>query len=124
MATDVNMNEVLITPLATMVREIGTGVAAAQRALDAAALASQAQLATEHPELQQLGYQVTWYQIPEANVEMRMALHFEKPQPSAAARVYLAPFNTKYRNTLGFSADGSSSLKLRIVPVPPPGRSA
>lgn len=124
MATDVNMNEVLITPLATMVREIGKGVAEAQRELDAAALATQEQLATEHPDLQALGYQVTWYQIPEANVEMRMALHFEKPQPSAPAKVYLAPFNTKYRNTFGFSAEGGSSLKLRIVPVPPPGRSA
>lgn len=124
MAIDVDMNEILITPLATLVREIGKGVAAAQRALDAAALDSQTQLEAEHPQLQALGYQVSWYQIPEANVEMRMALHFEKPQPGGAAKVYLAPFNAKYRNTLAFSADGSSSLKLRIVPVPPPTRVA
>ena len=76
-------------------------------------------LAAEHPELQALGYQVTWYQIPEASVEMKMALHFEKTQPAGPARMYLAPFNTKYRNVLGFSAEGSSTLKLRIVPVPP-----
>lgn len=63
MATDVNMNEVLISPLATMVREIGASVADAQRALDAAAIDNQARLAAEHPELQALGYQVTWYQI-------------------------------------------------------------
>lgn len=119
MATDVNMNEVLISPLATMVREIGASVAEAQRALDAAAIEHQAKLATDHPELQALGYQVTWYQIPEASVEMRMALHFEKPQPAGPARMFIAPYNTKYRNTLNFSADGSSTLKLRIVPVPP-----
>jgi hypothetical protein len=124
MAIDVNMNEVLISPLASMVREISAGVAAAQRELDAAALASQTALETEHPELQALGYQVTWYQIPEAQVEMRMALHFEKKDAGAPARMYVAPFNTKYRNIFNFSADGSSTLKLRIVPVPPQGRSA
>ena len=117
--TDVNMNEVLISPLATMVRELGASVADAQRALDAAAIEQQAKLATEHPELQALGYQVTWYQIPEASVEMKMALHFEKKQPTGPARMYLAPFNSKYRNVLSFSADGSSTLKLRLVPVPP-----
>ena len=124
MATDVNLNEVLISPLSSMVREISASVADAQRALDAAALASQAQLATEHPELQALGYQVTWYQIPEAQVEMRMAIHFEKKNAQAPARLYVAPFNNKYRNTLNFTADGSSTLKLKIVPVPPQGRSA
>ena len=124
MAVDVNMDEVLIAPLASMVREISAGVAAAQRALDAAALATQKQLATEHPELQALGYQVTWYQIPEATVEMRMALHFEKKDAQSPARMYVAPFNTKYRNTLSFSAEGSSTLKLKIVPVPPQGGSA
>ena len=124
MATDVNMNEVLISPLATMVREIGASVADAQRALDAAAIDNQARLAAEHPELQALGYQVTWYQIPEAAVEMRMALHFEKKDAAAPPRMYVAPFNTKYRNTFSFTADGSSTLKLRIVPVPPQGNSA
>jgi hypothetical protein len=124
MAIDVNMDEVLISPLSSMVREISAGVAAAQRALDAAAIATQTQLATEHPELEALGYQVTWYQIPEAQVEMRMALHFEKKDAASPPRMYLAPFNTKYRNTFSFSADGSSTLKLRIVPVPPQVRAA
>lgn len=121
MPTDVNMDEVLVSPLSTMVREISASVAAAQRELDAAALDAQARLAKDHPELQALGYQVTWYQIPEATVEMRMALHFEKKQPQAVPRMYVAPFNTKYRSTFGFSAEGSSTLKLRIVPVPAPG---
>ena len=96
MAIDVNMDEVLISPLSSMVREISAGVAAAQRQLDAAALATQAQLATEHPELQALGYQVTWYQIPEAQVEMRMALHFEKKDAQTIEfRVPLKPDEEK-----------------------------
>lgn len=116
---EVNMTEVLISPLGAMVREIGASVAAAQRELDAAAIASQARLAADHPELQALGYQVTWYQIPEAIVEMKMAVHVEQAQGAAPARLYLAPFNTKYRNVLNFSAEGSSTLRLKIVPVPP-----
>ena len=99
MAIDVNMDEVLISPLSSMVREISAGVAAAQRQLDAAALATQAQLATEHPELQALGYQVTWYQIPEAQVEMRMALHFEKTKTSSILR-------------------GRAQIARRILPAP------
>lgn len=120
MATDVNMNEVLIAPLGNLVREMGKSVAVAQQELDAAALAAQQQIATKYPELATLGYQATWYQIPEAEVEMRMALHFEKPAGNKPARVFAAPFNVKYRNVLDFSAEGSSSLRFRIVPVPPP----
>lgn len=120
MATDVNMNEVLIAPLGNLVREMGKSIAAAQQELDAAALAAQQKIASDHPELAALGYQATWYQIPQAEVEMRMALHFEKPAAGKPTRLYAAPFNVKYRNTLDFSAEGSSTLKLRIVPVPPP----
>ena len=121
MSTTVNMNEVLISPLASLVREIGHAVADAQRQLDATTLAQQQQLAAEHPELQALGYQLTWYQIPEAQVEMKLSVHFEQPVANQPARLLAAPYNSKLRQTLGLSADGSSSLKLRIVPVPPVG---
>lgn len=121
MPTDVNMNEVLIAPLGNLVREIGKSVAAAQRELDDAALATQQSLAAERPELAQLGYRVTWYQIPEAEVEMRMALHFERKESSSPVRLFATPFNVKYRNNFNFVADGTSTLKFRIVPVPPQG---
>ena len=119
MANEVDFSEVLITPAARMVRDIGASVADAQRQMDQAALQAQADLQTKFPELDKAGYQVTWYQIPEVQVELKMALHFEKKSTDAPPRVYLAPFNAKYRSTLNFTADGSSTLKLRIVPVPP-----
>ena len=80
------------------------------------ALASQNALPTE---LRDLGYEPTWYQIPEAQVELKMAVHYERSQPTGPVRVWATPFNAKYRNALNYTADGSSALTLRIVPVPP-----
>ena len=117
MPADTTLNEVLITPLSSMVREIGRSVADAQRALDAAALAQQDALAREHPELQAMGYQVTWYQIPEASVEMKVAVHLEQARAEVPARLYFSPFDGRGRQAT--STDGSSTLRLRIVPVPP-----
>ncbi|MBR0657006.1 hypothetical protein [Plastoroseomonas arctica] len=119
MANEVDFAEILITPAATMIREIGASVAAAQQALDQGSIAAQAALRAQAPELEAAGYQVTWYQIPEAQVEMKVAVHFEKKTTDAPLRMYLTPFNAKYRTGLDFAAEGTSTLKLRIVPVPP-----
>ena len=66
---DVNMNEVLISPLSSMVRELSAGVAAAQRELDAAALATQAQLAAEHPAT--AGARLPGHLVPDPRGERR-----------------------------------------------------
>lgn len=117
--SNVNFSEVLISPPAKFIREMGASIADAQRQLDEAALAAQAHLEKTSPGLAAAGYAVTWYQIPEAEVEIKMALHFEQKAASSPARLYLAPFNAKYRSTLGFSAQGASTVKLKVVPVPP-----
>ena len=116
MSGEVNVNEILITPVATIIRELSKSVADAQLQLDAAALASQNALPAE---LHELGYEPTWYQIPEAQIELKMAVHYEQSSGSGPVRVWATPFNAKYRNTLSYTADGSSTLTLRIVPVPP-----
>lgn len=116
MNNEVNLSEILITPATTMIRELSQAVAQAQTQLDAAALAGQAALPAN---LREAGYEPPWYQIPEAEVELKMAVHYERKDNAGPVRVWLTPFNAKYRNTLNFSADGSSTLKLRIVPVPP-----
>ena len=115
MSLEVDVNEILVTPVATLIRELCQSVADAQVRLDAAALASQAALPAE---LRDLGYEPTWYQIPEATIELKMAVHYERGQPSGPVRVWATPFNAKYRNALSYTADGSSTLTLRIVPVP------
>lgn len=119
MADAVDFAEILATPAATMIREIGAGIAAAQRQLDQAAVAAQKALRETAPELEAAGYQVTWYQIPEATAEVRVAVHLERRSAGAPPRLYLTPFNAKYRTGLQFTAEGSSRVTLRIVPVPP-----
>jgi hypothetical protein len=116
MSDEVDLNEILIAPVATLIREMSKSLADAQLQLDTAALAAQNALPQE---LRELGYEPTWYQIPEAQIELKMAVHYERSQPSGPVRVWATPYNAKYRNALSYSADGSSTLTLRIVPVPP-----
>ena len=119
MADEVNFSEILISPAAKLVREISQSVAEAQRDLDSAALESQAKLASTHPDLANAGYLVPWYQIPEVQVELKMAVHYERKTSGSPVRVWLTPYNAKYGSTQNFSAEGTSTLKLKIMPVPP-----
>ncbi|MCK6477782.1 MAG: hypothetical protein L6Q35_13235 [Phycisphaerales bacterium] len=124
-----DVSEILVAPVGHLVREVCSAVAAAQVELDAASLRAQAALTSTHPELAEHGYQVTWYSMPEVSVELKLAMHFEETNRPAdgtgagktkKARLLAAPFNAKYQNSFAYKADGSTVLKLRVVPVPPP----
>ena len=119
MTHKVDFSEILISPLAKIIREVSLSVADAQQQLDATALASQTALEQTHPELFAAGYTAPWYQIPEAEVELKVAVHFERQAGQGPSRLWMAPFNAKYRTSMNFTADGASSIKFRIVPVPP-----
>ncbi len=118
----VNNLEILIAPLADMIKQISQGIAEAQSALDTSSIETQKTLKTTHPELYDIGYQVTWYQMPEITVELKVAVHYEKTGKEKEGRVgiFFSPFNAKYKNAFSYTAEGASTLKLRIVPVPPP----
>jgi hypothetical protein len=118
---EIIFNEVLIGTVETMVEKVALSVASAQKRLDAAALESQKKLAEEHPQLAQLGYQVTWYQMPEVEVELKMAVHYEKSETTGGSksRIFVSPYNAKYKSNFSYTAEGASTLKFRIVPVPP-----
>lgn len=115
-------SEVLIGSPAQMIRQIGQAVADAQNALDSAAIQSQKALDKSFPELAQLGYQVTWYQIPSVEAELKVVVHLERTSREGRSQVgvFLAPFNAKYNSAFTFTAEGTSTVKVRIVPVPPP----
>ena len=130
-------NEVLVAPLGDLIRQVSSAVGAAQVELDNAAMKAQQNLATNHPDLARVGYQVTWYNLPEVAVELKLAVHIEEsnaPSPSGTSsgagstlprkksRILATPFNAKYQNAFQYKADGSSLLKFRIVPIPPPTR--
>jgi hypothetical protein len=115
----IDLTEILVSPVAEMVSKLGEAVGIAQAKMDRAALAAQENLASEHPALAKLGYQVTWYQMPEVVIEMKMAVHYERKSEGKSGGFFLAPFNAKYKNAFTYDVDGASTLKLRIVPVPP-----
>lgn len=118
----IDFSEILIVPLSQMIQKIAQGVAEAQRALDTSAMETQNTLQENYPALAQIGYQTTWYQIPEVVVELKVAVHYERTGKENTKRVglFLSPFNAKYKNSFTYTAEGTSTLKLRIVPVPPP----
>lgn len=116
----VDFSVILVSPIHNMIEEVAKGIAQAQTELDRAAMESQKKLEEDFPELADIGYQVTWYQIPEAEVELKVAVHYEIEEETENKKgFFLSPFNAKYKNNYSYAADGASSLKLRFVPVPP-----
>ena len=123
MPSDPNdLTKILVVPLATMIGQVAQGVAKAQLALDRAALQTAQDLATNYPDLQALGYVPTFYAIPEASVEIKMAMHVEESGSGQArkTKAFLMPWNAKVQNAYKTTSDGASTLRFRVVPVPPP----
>jgi len=117
--------EILIEPLAEIVRQLGQAIAESQQALDRNSIAVETELADLAEEL---GYDLhaTWYHMPETNVEIRMffSMHWEEQKkegkPAAWRRVIsAAPLNASYKNLFDCEAGGTSTLKVRIVSIPP-----
>ncbi len=118
----VDFSQILVVPLAQMIQRIGQGVAEAQMALDTSAMEAQNAMQENCPSLAQIGYQVTWYQMPEVAVELKVAVHYESTGDGNKKKsgLFVSPFNAKYKNAFTYSAEGTSTLKLRIVPIPAP----
>ncbi|HAP57999.1 MAG TPA: hypothetical protein DCR93_00265, partial [Cytophagales bacterium] len=110
-------------------------VAEAQAALDAASLAqflavynsdNQDELAVR---LREIGYQPTFYTLPETDVEARVSLAMSVNQTTtvngqpgvAKPRMYAAPINASSTNKYNLDVKASATLKFKVVPVPPPG---
>ncbi|WP_431285522.1 hypothetical protein ACQW02_12235 [Humitalea sp. 24SJ18S-53] len=124
----IEIQEVLIQPLADVLARLGEGVAQAQRAMDLNAIATQT-LIDNDPVLSETGLQATWYHMPEVTLELRMSLSLRRENDVKAGRVVAsrlkllaAPFNASVQNTQGFDMAGTSLLKARIVAIPPPQR--
>lgn len=74
-------------------------------------------------ELQRLGWRPTWYQIPEAEAEISVALAVTAEQRSdvrGRVKLYGAPMDASYTNRFGYTLSAQSKLRFRVVPVPAP----
>ncbi|MDJ0840346.1 MAG: PASTA domain-containing protein [Acidobacteriota bacterium] len=125
--------EVLSAPLGDIIAAVGQGVAQAQQELDAATLDTVKAIYEEGDDrllglLRDIGYQPTWYTIPEVTGEVSMSLTIGEEKESTSSgglisgrglRLYGSPMNASYTNKFNMELKAASSIKFRIVPVPP-----
>lgn len=124
--------DALSVPLGELIASVGRGVAEAQEELDAASIAALQRVYSANTgllhELQRVGYRPTWYQIPEAEAEIQIALTMSGTQESGTGtsagaktipKLYAAPIDAGYSSRFNFSLQAGSRLKFRVVPVPP-----
>ncbi|WP_457627755.1 hypothetical protein [Persephonella sp.] len=115
------IEEVLATPIEKVLFNLGKGISAVQMELDRNSLATQIMIENT-PELKGKGLEATWYQIPEVDFELKISMHIvEKKKGNIREKsIFISPMNASYKNSLNYEVAGSSVLRLRIVPVPPP----
>jgi hypothetical protein len=111
--------DVLAASLGTVLTSFAHSVADAQRTIDERVLEHFAAIydtnVAAFEPLRAIGYQPTWYQIAETTAEVRLAL-----TATSSRDLRGAPVDAAYRARFGYSHTSASSLKIRIVPVPPP----
>jgi hypothetical protein len=115
-------------PVGELIAMLGSSVADAQRTIDGCVLEHfgaiyDVSVAAFEP-LRAIGYQPTWYQISEAAAEISLAVSVKRSAAAApGARRYEvqgAHVDAAYAARFGYSHRTASSLKVRILPVPPP----
>lgn len=126
---DKQVLDALSAPLGDLISSVGTGVAEAQRALDTSALQTLQDLYanSDNHLLQSIGYRPTWYQIPEVEASISVALTLSGsveqrgagPRTAGRVAMYAAPVDGSYSQRFGFDVEASSTLRFKVVPVPP-----
>ena len=130
-----DLTDALSAPIGDLIASVGQSMADAQRDLDAATIEN---FKTIHKEgehafnaLREIGYQPTWYQIPEVSAEVNMALTVSgtneetgkkgtsATQSKGRIRLYGMPVDATFTNKYGFEYQAASKINFRIVPIPP-----
>lgn len=135
-------SELLGSPLGELISSVGQGVGDAQAALDQGALQQTLDIydfdkdgERSNEELnminliREMGYQPTFYTIPETEVEAQISLSLDLKSEQATPvtgytlskyKVNATPLNAGNMNRFGLQANAMAKLKFKIVPVPPP----
>ncbi|MNV15578.1 hypothetical protein D3C71_1063080 [compost metagenome] len=135
-------SELLGGPLGELISSVGQGVGDAQAALDQGALEQTLDIYDlsrdgERTEeelklltlIREIGYQPTFYTIPETEVEAQISLSLDlKSEQSSPVggfalskyKINATPLNAGNVNRFGLQANAMAKLKFKIVPVPPP----
>lgn len=102
---------------------MGKAVAETQKALDRNS--ADTQIFIENDEiLGQYDLRATWYHMPEVDLELKMSLsmHEETKLDTGIStpKMFAAPINASYVKNFDYDVSGSSEIKVKIVPIPPP----
>jgi hypothetical protein len=125
--------EVFAAPLESVLVSLGRGIGEAQRELDRSSLAAQAEMDAD-PVLSQIGAQATWFQLPRVELELKLALTLSEAPTSREAlapagllrrlKLVAQPVNAAYQNHFNYDLQGSSLVRVTVVPVPAPTAAA
>lgn len=127
------LSESLSAPIGDIIASIARGVADAQHALDESTIKIYMEIYQKDDgfmeALRQIGYQPTWYKIPEVNAEVVMSLSVDGNSSIDAGansnaakpplKLYAAPIDAHYSNRFNFDVKAASRISFKIVPVPP-----
>lgn len=132
------LGDALAAPLGNLIAAIGEGIGEAQAAMDRGSLEQMLALYREDPEnrdevlemLRQVGYQPTFYAIPEAKVKAKVSLALSQstssqgtspafPDRLSRTKVYGAPVNAGMTNKFNVNLNASAEIEFTIKPVPP-----
>ena len=74
--------------------------------------------------MRQLGWQPTWYRIPELSAELTISLSVSATENSSgqgpgSVQIYASPMDASYTNRYDYDLQAASMIKFKIVPVPP-----
>lgn len=113
--------------LGDLIGAVGRGVADAQHALDVAALDRLTAIATADGRvaetLRAIGYQPTWYRIPELNADLTVSLTLagrtESSGRPGGLQLYATPIDANFSNKYFVNAEVTSKISFKVVPVPP-----
>ncbi len=119
------ITETLVEPLGDILKHVGFAISETQMALDRASIAIETELADKREEV---GYDLhaTWYHLPETNVELKMSLsmHWKEKKKGVKTVAWkkimtAAPINASYKNLFNYDVAGASTIKTKIVSIPP-----
>jgi hypothetical protein len=131
-----NAVELFSAPVEQLIVALGRGVAEAQTALDRASISTQEQIDAD-PTLSRFGLQATWYQMPQVELQLKLALTVAETRPTAGpapaatvaapiaalavrpVHLVAQPVSAAYQNHFNYNVQAASQITLRIVPVPP-----
>jgi hypothetical protein len=137
MATDpTKAVEVFSAPIQGVIAALGRGIAEAQMALDRGSVQAQQEIDAD-PVLASLGMQATWYQLPRVELELKLAMTISEQRSGGTAaptigalaaatrfvqplRLIAQPVSASYQNRFNYDVNAASTIKLAVVPVPPP----